>query len=89
VQVLVAIVLGVLVGHFFPKTGTALKPLGDAFISILALAIGLVVGELVHPGTGLTSAAAEKMAGSGQARMKFTMSSSNCDRLFRIRSNNG
>jgi aerobic C4-dicarboxylate transport protein len=100
VQVLVAIVLGVLVGHFFPKTGTALKPLGDAFISLikmmiapvifctvvhgiasmrdlrkvgrvglkalvyfelvstLALAIGLVVGELVHPGTGFNIDAA-------------------------------
>jgi len=27
VQVLIAIVLGVAVGHFFPRTGAALKPL--------------------------------------------------------------
>jgi aerobic C4-dicarboxylate transport protein len=99
-QVLIAIVLGVLVGQFFPKTGTELKPLGDAFISLikmmiapvifctvvhgiasmrdlrkvgrvglkalvyfevvstLALAIGLVVAELVHPGTGFNIDAA-------------------------------
>jgi aerobic C4-dicarboxylate transport protein len=100
VQVLIAIVLGIIVGHFFSKTGTALKPLGDAFISLIkmmiapvifctvvhgiasmrdlgkvgrvglkalvyfevvstvALAIGLMVGELVHPGSGFNIDAA-------------------------------
>src|SRR4030088_2644571 len=94
VQVLIAIALGIIVGHFFPKTGTALKPLGDAFISLIkmmiapvifctvvhgigsmgdlkkvgrvgiktlvyfelvstaALAIGLIVGEVLQPGAG-------------------------------------
>jgi aerobic C4-dicarboxylate transport protein len=94
VQVLIAIAIGIAIGHFFPKTGTALKPLGDGFISLikmmiapvifctvvhgiasmrdlgkvgrvglkalvyfevvstLALAIGLMVGELVRPGSG-------------------------------------
>jgi aerobic C4-dicarboxylate transport protein len=32
-QVLIGIAVGVLIGHFYPKTGVALKPLGDAFIS--------------------------------------------------------
>jgi aerobic C4-dicarboxylate transport protein len=94
VQVILAIVAGVIVGHFFPKTGAALKPLGDAFIALirmmiapvifctvvhgigsmgdlkkvgriglktlvyfelvssLALAIGLIVGEVAKPGQG-------------------------------------
>jgi aerobic C4-dicarboxylate transport protein len=94
VQVLIAISLGVLLGHFYPKTGTALKPLGDAFIALIrmmiapvifctvvhgiasmtnlakvgrvglkalfyfevvstaALAIGLLVGEILKPGQG-------------------------------------
>jgi aerobic C4-dicarboxylate transport protein len=94
-QVLVAIAIGVALGYFFPKTGAAMKPLGDAFIALirmmiapvifctvvhgiasvrdmtkvgrvglktlvyfevvstLALAIGLIVGELIHPGSGL------------------------------------
>jgi aerobic C4-dicarboxylate transport protein len=94
-QVLVAIVLAVIVGFVSPKTGVALKPLGDAFIklismvitlvifctvvsgiagmqnlkkvgrvggkallyfeviSTLALLIGLVVGNVFHPGSGL------------------------------------
>ena len=30
-QVIIAIVLGVLLGYFEPKYGAALKPLGDAF----------------------------------------------------------
>jgi aerobic C4-dicarboxylate transport protein len=94
VQVLIAIVIGIVLGHFFPKTGVAMKPLGDGFIqlikmmiapvifctvvhgiasmsdltkigrvglktlvyfevvSTLALAIGLIIGEVVHPGAG-------------------------------------
>jgi aerobic C4-dicarboxylate transport protein len=94
IQVLIAIVLGVLVGYYYPSTGTALKPLGDGFIALikmmiapvifctivhgistmgdlkkvgrvgvktlfyfemvstLALAIGLIVGEVLQPGKG-------------------------------------
>jgi aerobic C4-dicarboxylate transport protein len=94
IQVLIAIVLGVLIGHVFPTAGVALKPLGDGFIALikmmiapvifctvvhgigsmsdlkkvgrvgvktlfyfeavstLALAIGLIVGEVLQPGNG-------------------------------------
>src|SRR5882672_1387497 len=94
VQVLIAIALGVAVGHYDPTLGVALKPLGDGFIALikmmiapvifctivhgiasmgdlkkvgrvgiktlfyfeavstLALALGLIVGELVQPGKG-------------------------------------
>src|SRR5579871_390770 len=94
IQVLIAIALGILLGHFFPDAGKAMKPLGDGFIALIrmmiapvifctvvhgiasmsdlkkvgrigiktlvyfevvstfALAIGLLVGELVHPGSG-------------------------------------
>jgi aerobic C4-dicarboxylate transport protein len=94
VQVLIAIVVGVFIGHLFPDLGKALKPLGDGFIALirmmiapvifctvvhgiasmgdlrrvgrvgvktlfyfeavstLALLLGLLVGELVHPGAG-------------------------------------
>ena len=95
VQVLAAIVLGALVGHFNPPLGESLKPLGDAFIrlvkmiiapvifltvvtgianmrdlkqvggvaakafiyfltfSTLALILGLIVANVVHPGSGM------------------------------------
>ena len=43
VQVLVAIALGALIGHFFPSTGAALKPLGDAFIKLVKMIIAPVI----------------------------------------------
>jgi aerobic C4-dicarboxylate transport protein len=94
IQVLIAIALGVAIGHFYPNLGKELKPLGDGFIALikmmiapvifctvvhgiasmsdlkkvgrvgiktlfyfeavstLALAIGLIVGEVVQPGSG-------------------------------------
>src|SRR5262249_21131379 len=94
IQVLIAIGIGILIGHYYPQTGIALKPLGDGFIALikmmiapiifctvvhgigsmsdlkkvgrvgvktlfyfeavstLALAIGLIVGEVLQPGKG-------------------------------------
>jgi aerobic C4-dicarboxylate transport protein len=93
--VIVAVILGALVGLMFPEVGKSLKPLGDGFVKLIkmmiapiifctivlgigsiakaatvgkvgglalgyfiimstfALAIGLVVGNLIHPGEGL------------------------------------
>jgi aerobic C4-dicarboxylate transport protein len=93
-QVLIAIAIGIALGHFYPDAGKEMKPLGDGFIALIrmmiapvifctivhgiasvqdlskvgrvgvktllyfevvstaALAIGLIVGELVHPGAG-------------------------------------
>ena len=42
-QVIVAIVLGALIGHFFPQTGEALKPLGDSFIKLVKMIIAPVI----------------------------------------------
>jgi aerobic C4-dicarboxylate transport protein len=94
IQVLIAIFLGILVGHFNPNLGKELKPLGDGFIALIkmmiapvifctvvhgissmgdlkrvgrvglkaliyfeavstvALAVGLLVGEILKPGAG-------------------------------------
>lgn len=43
VQVLIAIALGVLIGHFYPDTGKALKPLGDGFIALIKMMIAPVI----------------------------------------------
>jgi aerobic C4-dicarboxylate transport protein len=43
VQVLCAIVAGVVVGHFAPATGQALKPLGDVFIKLVKMVIAPVI----------------------------------------------
>src|SRR5450631_709386 len=42
-QVIVAIVIGVLIGHFYPETGTAMKPLGDAFIKLIKMIIAPII----------------------------------------------
>jgi aerobic C4-dicarboxylate transport protein len=43
VQVLFAIVLGVLLGVFYPDVGTAMKPLGDGFIKLIKMIIAPVI----------------------------------------------
>ncbi len=43
VQVVVAIVAGILLGHFYPDVGESLKPLGDAFIKIVKMIIAPVI----------------------------------------------
>lgn len=50
VQVLIAIVLGVVVGAIWPKTGVALKPLADAFIALIKLVIAPVIFVTVAGG---------------------------------------
>ncbi len=43
VQVIFAIVAGILLGHFFPDFGESLKPLGDAFIKLVKMIIAPVI----------------------------------------------
>ncbi|MGI4719768.1 MAG: dicarboxylate/amino acid:cation symporter [Janthinobacterium lividum] len=43
VQVLFAIVLGVLLGVFYPELGTKMKPLGDGFIKLIKMIIAPVI----------------------------------------------
>ncbi len=43
VQVLGAILLGGLIGHFFPEFGESLKPLGDGFIKLVKMVIAPVI----------------------------------------------
>ena len=42
-QVLFAILLGVLLGHFFPEKGANMKPLGDAFIKLIKMIIAPII----------------------------------------------
>ncbi|WP_245197391.1 dicarboxylate/amino acid:cation symporter [Labrys sp. LIt4] len=49
-QVLVAIALGILLGHFYPDLGKSLKPLGDAFIKLVKMVITPVIALTVITG---------------------------------------
>src|SRR5476649_2163125 len=42
-QVLTAIVIGVLVGYFYPETGAAMKHLGDGFIKLIKMIIAPII----------------------------------------------
>lgn len=43
VQVLVAILIGTVIGHFWPSVGESLKPLGDGFIQLVKMIIAPVI----------------------------------------------
>ena len=34
-QVLTAIAIGILLGHYYPELGAQMKPLGDAFVKLI------------------------------------------------------
>ncbi len=42
-QVLTAIILGVLLGHFYPHIGEQMKPLGDGFIKLIKMLIAPII----------------------------------------------
>src|SRR6185312_16831852 len=43
VQVLIAIVIGALLGHFYPSYGASMKPFGDAFIAAIRMVIAPII----------------------------------------------
>lgn len=51
-QVLVAIVAGVILGHWQPGLGASLKPLGDGFIKLIKMLIGPIIFTTVVAGIG-------------------------------------
>jgi aerobic C4-dicarboxylate transport protein len=52
VQVFVAIIVGVAVGAIWPKTGAAMRPLGDGFIALIRMMIGPVIFCTIVHGIG-------------------------------------
>src|SRR5262249_49978255 len=42
-QVLFAIIIGVLLGHYYPDLGKAMKPLGDGFIKLIKMLIAPII----------------------------------------------
>jgi aerobic C4-dicarboxylate transport protein len=43
VQVLTAVVIGVLLGHFYPALGESMKPFGDGFIKLIKMIIAPII----------------------------------------------
>ncbi|NWB47960.1 dicarboxylate/amino acid:cation symporter [Pseudomonas gingeri] len=71
IQVVIAIVLGVLIGHHWPQTGIDLKPLGDGFIKLIKMIIGPIIFCTVV--SGITSMHDVKQVGrvGGKALLYF------------------
>src|SRR5215470_15656168 len=42
-QVIVAILIGVALGYFYPSSGEAMKPLGDGFIKLIKMIIAPII----------------------------------------------
>jgi len=42
-QVITAIIIGVILGHWWPETGAAMKPLGDGFIKLIKMIIAPII----------------------------------------------
>ena len=61
VQVLFAIVAGVLLGHYYPKIGVMMKPLGDGFIQLIKMIIAPVI--FITVSTGIASMTDMKKVG--------------------------
>ena len=54
IQVLLAISVGIFLGHFYPELGTAMQPLGTAFIKLIKMIIAPIIfctGYAYHDGT--------------------------------------
>ena len=50
VHVLIGMGIGILLGHFYPDAGRAMKPLGDAFIKLIRMIIAPIIFVTVVSG---------------------------------------
>lgn len=61
IQVLIGLILGVTVGHYWPELGAALKPLGDGFVKLVKMMIAPIVFCTIV--SGITSLGESKEIG--------------------------
>src|ERR1700682_1622587 len=57
VQILIAMVLGIIVGHVWPERADSLKPLGDLFLKLVRMLVGpIIFFTVVHGIAGVREA---------------------------------
>jgi aerobic C4-dicarboxylate transport protein len=59
IQVIVAILAGILLGHLFPATATAMQPLGEGFVKLVRMMIAPIIFITVVVGIGKLTDTAE------------------------------
>jgi len=76
IQVLFAVFVGIVLGHFYPALGVAMKPLGDGFIKLIKMLIGPIIFCTVV--TGIAGMQDLKKVGrvGGKALLYFELISS-------------
>ena len=70
-QVIVAIIAGMVLGHFYPEFAASLKPLGDAFIKLVKMVIAPVIFLTVVTGIAGMSDLAKVGRVAGKAMIYF------------------
>ncbi len=78
-QVLVAVIVGVLIGVYCPDTGAALKPLSDGFVMLIRMALapiifGAVVVSIARDGRCARSGAGRRQGAAFISRIVSTIS---------------
>lgn len=63
-QILIALAIGALIGHFFPDFGTALRPVGDGFIRLIKMIVVPIVFSTIVIGAA-GSGSMKKMGSLG------------------------
>lgn len=75
IAVIVAVVLGVVVGLLFPSVGVALKPLGTGFVALIKMVIPPVIFCTIVLGVGSVAKAATVGKVGGLALLYFIVMS--------------
>ena len=81
-QVLIAIMLGITVGHFFPDFGAAMKPFGTGFIKIVKMIIAPIIFLTVVHGIGAMGNDKGKLANVGGRAMIYFLTLSTLALVF-------
>ncbi|GAB1802050.1 hypothetical protein PMEGAPL103_29430 [Priestia megaterium] len=66
-QILIALVIGAVIGHFFPDFGMALRPVGDGFIRLIKMIVVPIVFSTIVIGAACGKRQYET---NGESRVK-------------------
>lgn len=75
VQVLIAVIAGILLGYFYPKLGAELKPLGDGFIKLIKMIFAPVIFATVVLGIAKMESMKDLGRVGGRALLYFEVMS--------------
>ena len=81
-QVIVAIILGITIGHLFPEFGAKMKPFGTGFIKLVKMIIAPIIFLTVVHGIGAMGKDKSKLANVGGRAMAYFLTLSTLALVF-------